>query len=115
MTPIRAWPARSPGRSPSAPSTWIAGRPAIQVEGADGLRPGDLAGHARIGVTGGTSTPIEDLELVARRIWELAGGPGDRERARELAAAAIGAVAESAYRTSSLPVDRRGALPAGGA
>lgn len=88
----------------------IVGRPVIQIESAAEIDdPTVFAGREVIGVTGGTSTPIEDLEDVVRRIWELAGAPGDRERARELAATAIHAVAENAYRSSSLPADQRGA------
>ena len=66
----------------------IAGTPAVQIENAR-----DLDGPARrstaprvVGVTGGTSTPVEDLRDVARRIFELAGTDELRARAAELAA-----------------------------
>ncbi len=81
----------------------IVGRPVIQIE-----RPSDLAdpaifGNARtVGVTGGTSTPIEDLEAVAVRILEMAGTRDAKRRARELATAALEAAATPAGRTTSL-------------
>ena len=59
-------------------------------------------GRSLVGVTGGTSTPIEDLEAVAARIYELAGTPETQSRAVDLAHAAVTAVAESAYRSTSL-------------
>ena len=49
-----------------------------------------------VGVTGGTSTPIEDLRDVAERILELAGtdGPdGTRVHAADLAHAALASAA----------------------
>jgi hypothetical protein len=55
-----------------------------------------------VGVTGGTSTPIEDLEAVAARIYELAGANDTPERATQLAREAVTAVAEAPYRTTSL-------------
>ena len=85
----------------------IAGKPAIQIEGASDLAGGAAFDGARVvGVTGGTSTPIEDLERVAERVYELAGKPGLGGRAAELAHDAVTAVAEPAYRSSSL--DERG-------
>ena len=81
----------------------IVGKPAVQVE-----HPRDLAdatlleGCHTVGVTGGTSTPIEDLAAVAQRIYELAGTPGAQARAAELAREAVTAVAEPAYRSTSL-------------
>ena len=86
----------------------IVGRPAIQIESARDLVDGAaFAGRTVVGVTGGTSTPIEDLEQVARRIYEVAGRPELQPRATELAHVAVTAVAESAYRSSSLGfVDR---------
>ena len=60
-----------------------------------------LRGRRTIGVTGGTTTPIEDLEAVAQRIYELAGTSA-QARADELAGQAVTAVAESAYRSTSL-------------
>jgi hypothetical protein len=56
-----------------------------------------------VGVTGGTSTPIEDLRDVTRRILELAGTPESSARASELAAAALDRAATPAGRTTSLP------------
>jgi hypothetical protein len=54
-------------------------------------------------VTGGTSTPIEDLEAVAERILTLAGTGAAAAQAHELAVAALGAAATPAGRTTSLP------------
>jgi (E)-4-hydroxy-3-methyl-but-2-enyl pyrophosphate reductase len=81
----------------------IVGKPAIQVERAadiDDAAP--FEGHSLVGVTGGTSTPIEDLESVAARIYELAGTPDTSLDAAALAHTAVTAVAESAYRSTSL-------------
>ncbi len=81
----------------------IVGKPAIQIESAADLTDAaPFAGRSLVGVTGGTSTPIEDLETVTRRIYELAGTPEAQANATELARAAITAVAESAYRSTSL-------------
>ena len=81
----------------------IVGRPALQIERAEDLDDATVFdGRASIGVTGGTSTPIEDLEAVTRRIYELAGTPERQVQATELAHAAVTAVAEPAYRSSSL-------------
>ena len=46
----------------------------------------DFRGARVVGVTGGTSTPIEDLDAVAQRILELAGTPAARRNAAALAA-----------------------------
>src|SRR5918997_144903 len=52
----------------------IAGRYVLQIESERDLTDAAAFDGARVvGVTGGTSTPIEDLEAVARRIYELAG------------------------------------------
>jgi 4-hydroxy-3-methylbut-2-enyl diphosphate reductase len=81
----------------------IVGKPAVQVEHARDLEDAAVfEGHAVVGVTGGTSTPIEDLETVAARIYELAGVPETQAAATELAHEAVTAVAESAYRSTSL-------------
>jgi 4-hydroxy-3-methylbut-2-enyl diphosphate reductase len=81
----------------------IVGKPALQIEHARDLE--DAAafdGYGLVGVTGGTSTPIEDLEAVAARIYELAGANDTPERATQLAREAVTAVAEAPYRTTSL-------------
>jgi 4-hydroxy-3-methylbut-2-enyl diphosphate reductase len=81
----------------------IVGRPVIQVEHARDLDdPAIFEGRAIVGVTGGTSTPIEDLADVARRIYEVAGTPAAQARASDLAREAVTAVAEPAYRSTSL-------------
>jgi 4-hydroxy-3-methylbut-2-enyl diphosphate reductase len=91
----------------------IAGTPAIQIEGpADLDDPAVFAGREVVGVTGGTSTPIEDLHAVARRVLELAGTPEAAGRADELASAALAVAATPAGRTTSLP---KTGTPAAGA
>jgi 4-hydroxy-3-methylbut-2-enyl diphosphate reductase len=81
----------------------IGGGTAIQVENADGLSdPSIFAGRRVVGVTGGTSTPIEDLEAVAQRIFELGGTDATRADAQGLAHRAITQVAEPAYRSTSI-------------
>jgi 4-hydroxy-3-methylbut-2-enyl diphosphate reductase len=93
----------------------IAGTHAIQIEGARDLST-DLAaqfdGKRVVGVTGGTSTPIEDLEAVAARVLELFGTDEARQNATQLAASALALAATPAGRTTSLPVR---SLPATGA
>jgi 4-hydroxy-3-methylbut-2-enyl diphosphate reductase len=82
----------------------IVGTPAIQIESEDDLVDASIFGNARIvGVTGGTSTPIEDLRCVALRVLTLAGAPEAAARADELANAALAAAATPAGRTTSLP------------
>jgi (E)-4-hydroxy-3-methyl-but-2-enyl pyrophosphate reductase len=81
----------------------IAGRPVVQIESARDLSDAAIFADARVvGVTGGTSTPIEDLETVTARIFELAGTEERRLHAGELARAAIVAVAEPAHRSTSI-------------
>ncbi|HEX5828762.1 MAG TPA: 4-hydroxy-3-methylbut-2-enyl diphosphate reductase [Candidatus Limnocylindrales bacterium] len=82
----------------------IAGTPAVQIENVKDLTdPAPFEGQLVIGVTGGTSTPIEDLRDVAERIYQLAGSPEQVARASELARAALDAAATPAGRTTSLP------------
>ena len=90
----------------------IAGKPAIQIENARDLAaPAAFAGARVVGVTGGTSTPIEDLEAVAEQVYALAGS-GDRAgRARELARDAVTSVAEPAYRSTSIGRERAARQP----
>ncbi|MEJ7748587.1 MAG: 4-hydroxy-3-methylbut-2-enyl diphosphate reductase, partial [Candidatus Limnocylindrales bacterium] len=82
----------------------IEGTAAIQIESVRDLTDGSVFGDARlVGVTGGTSTPIEDLRDVAQRILEVAGTPDAQSHAPELAAAALELAATPAGRTTSLP------------
>src|SRR5438874_2556415 len=82
----------------------IAGTKAIQIENVRDLTDaGSFKGVRVVGITGGTSTPIEDLHAVARRILELGGTPDARSRADDLAAAALSRAATPAGRTTSLP------------
>jgi hypothetical protein len=62
-----------------------------------------FAGKVVVGVTGGTSTPIEDLHAVARRILEIAGTLDAQARASTLADEAFAIAAHPAGRTTSLP------------
>ena len=81
----------------------IVGKPALQIEHARDLEDASVfGGRVIVGVTGGTSTPIEDLESVAARIYELAGTDETMVDAASLARTAVTAVAEPAYRSSSL-------------
>jgi len=82
----------------------IAGTHAVQVESVHDLTDSSPFDGARIvGITGGTSTPIEDLRDVTRRILELAGTEDAAARAAELAEDALGRAATPAGRTTSLP------------
>jgi 4-hydroxy-3-methylbut-2-enyl diphosphate reductase len=82
----------------------IGGTAAIQIESVRDLTdPGVFATARVVGVTGGTSTPIEDLRDVAQRILEVAGTPEASARAGELARAALERAATPAGRTTSLP------------
>ena len=96
----------------------IAGKPAIQIEGASDLTDAAVfEGRQVVGITGGTSTPIEDLRDVAERVLEMAGTPDVAGHARELAADALADAATPAGRTTSLPsfVHNEGAAPSSGA
>ena len=82
----------------------IVGTRAIQIESEEDLTDPDVFANTEvIGVTGGTSTPIEDLRCVAERILRVAGTPDAAARAEELATAALSAAATPAGRTTSLP------------
>src|SRR5688572_29117533 len=82
----------------------IVGTRAIQIESVRDLTDASPFDGARIvGVTGGTSTPIEDLHAVAQRVLELAGTPEARANAATLADAAFALAATPAGRTTSLP------------
>jgi 4-hydroxy-3-methylbut-2-enyl diphosphate reductase len=82
----------------------IVGTPAIQIESVRDLTDATpFAGAKVVGVTGGTSTPIEDLHAVAQRVLEMAGTPKARARASLLADEAFALAATPAGRTTSLP------------
>ncbi|MEJ7697750.1 MAG: 4-hydroxy-3-methylbut-2-enyl diphosphate reductase [Candidatus Limnocylindrales bacterium] len=82
----------------------IEGTPAIQIESVHDLTDATIFGEAKVvGVTGGTSTPIEDLRDVAQRILEFAGTPNAQAHASELATEALERAATPAGRTTSLP------------
>lgn len=82
----------------------IAGTHAVQIESVHDLTDAAIFDGARIvGVTGGTSTPIEDLRDVVQRIFEMAGTDDARARAAELAEDALSRAATPAGRTTSLP------------
>ncbi len=81
----------------------IAHKPAVQVERAAELTdPTIFQGYRTVGITGGTSTPIEDLETVTRRVCELAGTTEVQAHAAALAHAAVADVADPAYRSTSI-------------
>ena len=87
----------------------IAGTAAVQIESVHDLTDPAVFASARIvGVTGGTSTPIEDLRDVAERILTIAGTPDVKARAAELAHAALERAATPAGRTTSLPTSPAG-------
>jgi 4-hydroxy-3-methylbut-2-enyl diphosphate reductase len=82
----------------------IAGTRAIQIESVRDLDDAAPFEGARVvGVTGGTSTPIEDLHAVAQRVLEIAGTADARANAPALADAAFALAATPAGRTTSLP------------
>jgi hypothetical protein len=82
----------------------IVGTPAIQIEHAADLDDATVFnGRKIVGVTGGTSTPIEDLRDVAERVLEMAGTPNVTKHAAELAHQALASAATPAGRTTSLP------------
>jgi (E)-4-hydroxy-3-methyl-but-2-enyl pyrophosphate reductase len=82
----------------------IAGTRAIQIENPHDLSDAAAFAGARVvGVTGGTSTPIEDLRDVTEHIFTLAGLPEMQARAADLAREALDAAATPAGRTTSLP------------
>jgi len=82
----------------------MAGTTSVQIESARDLVDPEPFRRVRVvGVTGGTSTPIEDLRDVAERIFRLSGSPEMQARAAELARAALDAAATPAGRTTSLP------------
>jgi 4-hydroxy-3-methylbut-2-en-1-yl diphosphate reductase len=88
----------------------IAGTAAVQIESVHDLTDPAVFATARVvGVTGGTSTPIEDLRDVAERILAIAGTPDAAARAPELAHAALERAATPAGRTTSLPTPPSGA------
>lgn len=81
----------------------INGTRAVQIESANGISdPALFAKVKTVGITGGTSTPIEDLELVARRIAEIAGTDAVKADAAGIARAALTAAATTQYRTTSI-------------
>jgi (E)-4-hydroxy-3-methyl-but-2-enyl pyrophosphate reductase len=82
----------------------IVGTRALQIESVRDLVDAAAFDGARtVGVTGGTSTPIEDLHAVARRILEIAGTPEAAAAAERLADEAFALAATPAGRTTSLP------------
>ncbi len=86
----------------------IVGTPALQIESERDLTDASVFdGVEVVGVTGGTSTPIEDLRAVAEKILRLAGTPEAAAHADELASAALAVAATPAGRTTSLPTPVR--------
>jgi 4-hydroxy-3-methylbut-2-enyl diphosphate reductase len=94
----------------------IAGTAAIQVESVRDLHdPAPFESAVIVGVTGGTSTPIEDLRDVTEWILANAGTPDARAHAAELAHAALERAATPAGRTTSLPTPARTGVASGAA
>ncbi len=88
----------------------IVGTKALQVESvADLTDPAAFDGAKVVGITGGTSTPIEDLQAVAEQILAMAGTPAAAADAHGLAMAALALAATPAGRTTSLPAPAAGA------
>ncbi len=88
----------------------MAGTHAVQIQGvADLDDPAPFEGARVVGVTGGTSTPIEDLREVAHWILANAGTSATKARAGELADLALAGAATAAGRTTSLPTPIRDA------
>jgi 4-hydroxy-3-methylbut-2-enyl diphosphate reductase len=82
----------------------MAGTPTIQIQSARDLDDGSVFDGAQVvGISGGTSTPIEDLHAVARRVLELAGTRDAAAHAAEIADAALANAATPAGRSTSLP------------
>lgn len=79
-------------------------KPTLFISSAEEIAdPAFFAGHRTVGITGGTSTPIEDLASVAHRILALAGTPEAQADATEIVSAAVAGGADRAHRTTSLP------------
>jgi len=81
----------------------MADTPVIQIETPrDIVDTAPFDGVRVVGITGGTSTPIEDLEAVAAWVYEVAGTAERRASAATLAREALVSVAEAAYRSTSI-------------
>ncbi len=94
----------------------ITGTDAIQIESVRDLSDPAVFGSARIvGVSGGTSTPIEDLRDVAEWILANAGTSEAQARAAELAHEALERAATPAGRTTSIPSPPRTGVVSGAA
>jgi (E)-4-hydroxy-3-methyl-but-2-enyl pyrophosphate reductase len=86
----------------------MAGTHAIQIQGvADLSDPAPFDGARVVGITGGTSTPIEDLREVALWILANTGTTATKARAAEFADLALADAATPAGRTTSLPAAPR--------
>ena len=83
----------------------IHGTPVLQIESPRELTEStDFKQAKRVGVTGGTSTPIEDLAAVVERVALLAGVGSVHAAASQVARMALAEAATPQYRTTSLPV-----------
>lgn len=81
----------------------IEGKPTLFVGSAAEITdPAFFAGHVTIGITGGTSTPIEDIAAVARRVIELAGTTAAQSEVEVLVTEAMAGGTARAHRTTSL-------------
>ena len=82
----------------------IEGRPTLFIGSPTEIEqhPSFFNGQTRIGITGGTSTPIEDLVEVAKTIIEQAGSPVAQANIAAILTEAIAASASRPHRTTSL-------------
>jgi 4-hydroxy-3-methylbut-2-enyl diphosphate reductase len=82
----------------------IEGKPTLFIGSATEMSGSEwlFEGATSVGITGGTSTPIEDLAGVARRLIEIAGTESARSRAEAIVAEALAGGSARAHRTSSL-------------
>jgi (E)-4-hydroxy-3-methyl-but-2-enyl pyrophosphate reductase len=82
----------------------IEGKPTLFIGSAAEMTGTDwlFEGARTVGITGGTSTPIEDLTAVAHRLIEIAGSEGARSRREAIVAEALAGGTAKAHRTTSL-------------
>jgi 4-hydroxy-3-methylbut-2-enyl diphosphate reductase len=81
----------------------IEGKPTLFVSSAAEITdPAFFAGHGSVGITGGTSTPIEDLVAAGRAVVALAGTADAQADVDTLLATALAGGIDRAHRTTSL-------------
>jgi (E)-4-hydroxy-3-methyl-but-2-enyl pyrophosphate reductase len=82
----------------------IEGKPTLFIGSAAEMTGTDwlFEGARTVGITGGTSTPIEDLTAVARRLIEIAGSTEAKAACEAIVAEALAGGSSRAHRTTSL-------------